>query len=286
MLPKISIVTPSYNQGQFLEDTIRSVLSQGYPNLEYIIIDGGSTDNSVEIIKKYEEHLTYWISEADGGLYHALQKGFERSTGDIMAWINSDDMYHKVALFTAAKIFLQFPDVKWIMGNNTFYNEDGHPFTFDKEPYEQRWSKWRMYLYKGKFIQQESVFWRRDLWNKAGAFIDCNYSLAADFDLWLRFFRHEKLYTTSFMLGGFRFRRENQKSNQQRGEYLDEVRVLLRREKEANGDSARIMYCSVLLYLVRLIPIESLRAKATLKVLKLPRKIVFSLTHGFAFSKR
>jgi len=90
---RISIVTPSYNQGQFIEETIRSVLLQGYPNLEYIIIDGGSTDNSIEIIKKYEQHLTYWISESDRGQSHAINKGWEKCTGDYLAWMNSDDCY-------------------------------------------------------------------------------------------------------------------------------------------------------------------------------------------------
>lgn len=91
--PKISIITPSYNQGQFLEETIQSVVGQMYPDLEYIIMDGGSTDNSVEIIKKYEKHITYWESKSDDGQAHAINKGFEKATGDILAWINSDDYY-------------------------------------------------------------------------------------------------------------------------------------------------------------------------------------------------
>ena len=91
--PKISIVTPSFNHAQFLEETILSVISQNYPDLEYIIIDGGSTDGSVEIIKKYEQYLTYWISEPDNGQSDALNKGFTRATGDIYGWLNSDDLY-------------------------------------------------------------------------------------------------------------------------------------------------------------------------------------------------
>ena len=96
--PRISIVTPSYNQGQFIEQTIRSVLLQNYPNLEYIIIDGGSTDNTVETIEKYEQYITYWVSEPDRGQSHAINKGFARCTGEIMAWLNSDDLYLPSAL--------------------------------------------------------------------------------------------------------------------------------------------------------------------------------------------
>ena len=105
--PRISIVTPSYNQGQFIEETIRSVLLQGYPNLEYIIIDGGSTDNSVEIIKKYSPWLTYWVSERDRGQSHAINKGFEHASGDILGWLNSDDMLAMGSLRRVAEISVE-----------------------------------------------------------------------------------------------------------------------------------------------------------------------------------
>src|SRR5882672_2272557 len=121
--PKVTIVTPSYNQGEFLEETIRSVLLQGYPNLEYIIIDGGSTDRSVEIIRRYEKWLAHWVSERDRGQSDAINKGFSRSTGDICAYLNSDDVYLPHALLSVARLFEKHPDAALLYGDCQLIDE-------------------------------------------------------------------------------------------------------------------------------------------------------------------
>ena len=207
MLPKISIVTPNYNKGEFIEYTIKSVLSQGYPNLEYIIIDGGSTDNSVEIIKKYQDRLSYWVSESDNGMYDAIRKGFSHATGEIMAWIGSDDMFHPNCFNIVAEIFKN-KDVNWLVGATTHFDKLGRCVSV----YPSRYFS-RVDLLSGnyKWIQQESTFWRRGLYDKVGG-LNATLRYAGDFDLWLRFSRFEKMYICPSLLGGFRLSTEGQLS--------------------------------------------------------------------------
>lgn len=218
-LPKISIITPVYNRVDMLEQTMRSVLNQHYPNLEYIIIDGGSTDGTVDVIRRYEDQLAYWVSEPDKGMYHAIMKGFEHATGDIMAWINSDDMYHSNALWLVAEIFSDLPLVEWIVGTPTMYNAEGMCV---KVFSTVRWSERKFKMGDFRWIQQESVFWKRSLWEKAGNRLDLNYRFAADFELWTRFFQYAKLYSVNTILGGFRLHGA-QLSIEQMNKYEEEV---------------------------------------------------------------
>lgn len=199
--PKISLVTPNFNSARYLEATIRSVLSQQYPNLEYIIIDGGSTDGSIEIIRKYASQLHTWVSEADRGMYDAINKGFARSSGDLMGWISATDLLHAGSLFVVGSVFRQFPEVEWITGRPTGFNDAGMAVEFLKL---RQWSRMPFLAGANRYIQQESTFWRRSLWDRAGGRVDDSRRSASDFELWVRFFRYAKLYPVDALIGGFR----------------------------------------------------------------------------------
>ncbi|MBI4402775.1 MAG: glycosyltransferase [Deltaproteobacteria bacterium] len=198
--PKITLVTPVFNAAHRIELTIQSVLSQDYPNLEYIIIDGGSTDGTVTKIKKYESQLSFWKSEKDTGLYDALNKGFYRSTGEIMGWIGAGDHLHVGSLKVVGSCFKHFSDVEWITGIPTGFDEQGM-CTFLKET--PRWSRFRFLAGANRHIQQESTFFRRSLWQKSGAYVNAQRKSGADFDLWLRFFRHAPLYRVHALIAGY-----------------------------------------------------------------------------------
>lgn len=164
--PKISIVTPSFNQVQFLEKTILSVLNQNYPNLEYIIIDGGSTDGSVEIIKKYEKHLTFWVSEKDKGQSDAINKGFAKAKGEIFAYLNSDDLLEINALERVSEIFRTSVNADLIYANSKIINENDKIITLCIAlPF-----KLKEHLLGVFAIPQQSAFWKRKVFESVGGF--------------------------------------------------------------------------------------------------------------------
>lgn len=179
--PKISIVTISYNQGQFLEKTITSVLDQKYPTLEYLIIDGGSTDGSVDIIKRYANHLTYWVSEKDRGQSHALNKGFAKCTGQMMGWMNSDDYFLPGALDTFAEAWRKNPKAGAWVGDANLVDVEGRtvkvqqPGRLDRESI----ADWEIHGFS-----QPACLFSREAWERAGP-IDEDLFIAMDFNLWL-----------------------------------------------------------------------------------------------------
>jgi len=199
--PRITLVTAVYNGEEYLEATIRSIVNQGYPNLEYIVVDDGSTDRTAEIIRKYEREVSCWFSQANQGLYAALNAGFARSTGEIMGWLNSSDMLQVNGLFTVGSIFRELRDVEWITGRPTKISATG--MTIDVLPIP-RWSRGRFLAGANKYIQQESTFWRRSLWKRAGGRLSTEYGAEGDFELWVRFFRHARLHSVNALIGGYR----------------------------------------------------------------------------------
>lgn len=197
-LPTISIVTPSFNQGRYIEETILSVLNQHYPKLEYIIIDGGSTDGSVEIIRKYEDRLAYWVSEKDRGFADAINKGFRKATGDIFFWINSDDLLMKGALYIVGHFFARFPHRKVVFGDRLIIDHRSNIVR------KMRFHFYSNHLFPNhRNIGQEATFWRREIFYQVGG-IDESLNYAIDLDLWCRFARIDKIYHIPFFLGAFR----------------------------------------------------------------------------------
>jgi len=184
MLPRITVVTPSYNQGQFIERTLDSVLSQGYPNLEFIVMDGGSTDNSVEVIKKHEKHLTYWVSKKDRGQSHAINMGLARSTGDLLTWLNSDDWYTPGALAKFASAHREHPTAGMLVGTGEIVDLQ-NKIIYHKAPSQDiTLDSLFLWLQGGNFMQPSSMF-TREAWETCGN-LDEEEHIIFDLDYWLR----------------------------------------------------------------------------------------------------
>jgi glycosyltransferase involved in cell wall biosynthesis len=186
-LPSISIITPSYNQGQFLEQTIDSVLSQGYPKLEYIIVDGGSTDDSVEIIRRYQRHLHWWVSEPDLGQVDAINKGLRHASGEWLGWQNSDDFFLPDALTAMVDAAVRNPECGVVMGGLRLANERGE----SQRDVLYCPATTRSLLAEGMVIANQSALWHRELHAKAGT-IDPALHFAFDYDWFIRILEHTR----------------------------------------------------------------------------------------------
>lgn len=205
---KISIVTPSYNQEKFLERTILSVLDQEYPNLEYIIMDGGSTDGSVEIIKRYESYLKYWRSESDAGQTSAIKEGFERATGDILCWLNSDDMFLSGALKTVASVFSENQRIQLLAGNCIHIDaDDRYLFT-----YYAKSQTYKHMLRTNMLFAQPATFWLKEIYHKVGG-ITASFYNCMDYDLFLRIAKQAgRIYTVPKIFAAYRIHAESKLS--------------------------------------------------------------------------
>lgn len=236
----ISLVTPNFNYGHFIEAALKSVLDQNYRRLQYVVIDGGSNDNSVSIVERYRSHLHFVTSEPDQGTYNAINKGFAHTDGDIMGWLNSDDMMFPWCLKAVEEIFEQHPDVDWISTMQPALWDPMGSFAglasrpgFSKDAFLDG-----KYLLEGTrtmnisvrtrpvgTIQQESTFWRRSLWERAGGYISSEFGPAGDFELWCRFYEHADLTGVYFPLAGFRIH-SAQASSDQHGYNMQASRAL------------------------------------------------------------
>jgi glycosyltransferase involved in cell wall biosynthesis len=219
--PKITLITPSYNQAAYLEQTLDSVLSQGYPNLEYFVLDGGSKDKSAAIIKKYEKHLSYWVSEPDKGQSDAINKGLQRASGEIINWLNSDDYYQKDTLFKVADSFQAHPDAQVLLGRSRLFKGIDETVSFSQgtDVYAGNLAKTIGYAR----IDQPETFFRKTAIDKMGL-LDANLHYLMDRDWWIKYLFHfglEDIIQIEDILVNFRLH-DDSKTVSQKGGFITE----------------------------------------------------------------
>ena len=221
---RITVVTPSFNQAPYLEATLRSVLHQGYDDLEYLVLDGGSTDGSREIIARYADRLAYWRSRPDGGQAAAIAEGFSRATGDVLYWLNSDDVLLPGALQHAARAFRQRPEVGLVTGDCVLVDGRGRVVGL-----RRKWRPARFFIARGMtYFSQTATFFRRDAYERAGG-IDPELHCVMDDELWVRMARAGvRMARLDRRVAAFRLHPES-KGGSWRGRYAEEIAALTRR---------------------------------------------------------
>jgi glycosyltransferase involved in cell wall biosynthesis len=231
-LPTLSIITPSFNQACFIQHTIESVLGQNYPGLEYIIIDGGSTDGTLEILKKYQDHVR-WTSEKDHGQSEAINKGFQQARGEILAYLNSDDCYEPGALIRVGNFFMDHPQTHWLTGKCRIIDEQGREIRRAITAYKNLWLRLHTpsLLLVLDYISQPATFWRRDVVERVGLF-DVNEHYSMDYDYSLRVLQHYRLWVMDHTLAAFRVH-PGSKSGQIRRHFATDLEVARRYSQSA-----------------------------------------------------
>ena len=224
---RLSLVTCSYQQGRFLEATLRSVVDQGVADLEYLVVDGGSTDGSVEVIQRYAGHLSWWVSEPDRGQTDALIKGFARATGEVQGWLCSDDLLLPGAVERVLRFFEQHPEADAVYGDALWIDERGDFIRAKRESGFHRFP----FLFDHNYVPQPSMFWRRRLYERVGG-LDPRFNLAMDGDLWERFSRAGRICHMPEYLSCLRFYAE-QKTRRLRPQGAEEDRQI--RQRSALG---------------------------------------------------
>ncbi len=249
--PRITLVTPSYNQGGFIEETLRSVLLQGYPNLEYIVIDGGSTDGSVEVIKRYEPHLSHWVSESDRGQSHAINKGIAAGSGEVVGWLCSDDLLAPGALWAIGRHFADHPDCQWLAGRGDFVSVDTGQVKRRRAGMDSPTALMAFWNYggRGSYLPQPSTFWRRSLWDQVEGLREENH-LSMDYELWLRFEERTDLHVIDDVLSVSRLHADCKTVGQRR----EQVREMMQCAYDAatrRGFGQWRLTCRMLNWLIR-----------------------------------
>jgi len=226
--PRISIITPSFNQGRFIKQTIDSILNQNYPNLEYWVVDGGSTDDTVDILKSYGKKIN-WVSEKDKGQTDAINKGLKRITGDIVAYLNSDDMYLPNTLHTVAEYFMNHADAQWLTGDYFIIDADGKKIQSYVAAYKTMLRRNPTFarLCIANFINQPSTFWSRTLIDEIG-FLDEHLRYVMDFDYWMRIIQKYPLHVLPRHLSFFRIHDESKGGSQYGHQFAEEHETVKR----------------------------------------------------------
>src|ERR1700730_7327424 len=191
-LPRITIVTPATARDEYLEATIRSVVYQDYPNLEYIIIEDGTNINRRHVLEKYESNFSWQNCPPGTELCAALNMAFAKSSGEILGWLEPGDLLHTNGLQVIGSVFASFPDVEWITGRPFNFSPSGLPAGLK---HLERWTRVRFLAGGNKYIHRDTTLWRRSLWERVGGSLEAEYGLASGFELFVRFFRHARLYS-------------------------------------------------------------------------------------------
>lgn len=243
-LPKISVVVPSFNQAQYLELTLRSILDQQYPNLELIVIDGGSKDESPEIIRKYQLQIQFWCSEPDGGQTQGIIKGFSHATGEILCFLNSDDLFESGTLREVGEYFSAHPDIDAVYGDALWIDAEGKALRRQKEISFNRF----IWLYTYNYIPGMSMFWRRTIYDRTGGF-NPEFSLAFDADLWIRFSDHGKIGHAARQWSRMRFYPEQKNRSLREQSNREDMLIRARYWKNGRRPSAYSLRRKIALFL-------------------------------------
>jgi glycosyltransferase involved in cell wall biosynthesis len=231
LMIRISVIIPVFNMIDSIEQTLCSIWNQNYKNLQLIVVDGGSTDGTKDFLELHISKIDILISEKDKGQYHAIQKGMNLATGEVVSWLNADDVYFPWTLRSVSRVFKEYEDVNWIAGLPAFLNSEGNLTHI----YNTLSARPKKLIQNGGFrkkifgyLQQESMFYRKELWNSSDG-LNLNYKLAGDFELWTRFAEQTSLVSVNIPLAGFRIS-ENSRSKKMADKYELEVKNIIKKE--------------------------------------------------------